>query len=115
MPKLLSEKDIKKIWKYAVTITIKNVGELIDSGGVKPNMMSNGYFASLSIDDILDNAYVYHLSISNPSDKTDNKIAESMAEDILGEGYDNKGSMNHPNVIHFLKVKYKFDEELEEK
>ncbi len=47
--KILTDDDVKKVWEDITIISKDTVMKMIDSGGVKPIPMSNGYSASLSL------------------------------------------------------------------
>jgi len=71
---------------------------------IKPTFLSNNYAVSLSLDIMRENLRIIHLSVANTKGKTDIKMAESIASDIIGEGCQMIGPMNLENVIHFMKV-----------
>ncbi len=101
---MLEEEDIKKVWNNVVIVSIENVMGLINKGGVKPVLLSNGYMASLSIDIINNEIRPLHLSISNPSGLTDAAEGDIIANDILGEGCKYMGIMYNTNCVHFMKI-----------
>lgn len=104
--KILTEDEIKKVWDSITTISVDNVFDMIESGGVKPVAMSNGYVAALTMD-IISEHVIYHLSISNPNGKTDLCMVNSMAQDILGDEYELLTIGQLSGCIQFIKMEKK--------
>lgn len=104
MPKILTDEEVKKVRKSIMTVSLGNLHEMIEAGGIKPTFLDNGYATSLSLDVIRENLRLIHLSVFNTKGNTDIKVAKSMANDIIGEGYQMVGPMNVKNIIHFMKV-----------
>lgn len=107
MPKILTEEEVKKVRKSIKIISLGNVHEMIKGGGIKPILLDNGYKTSLSLDVVRENLRYFHLSVSNTKGTTDIEMANSIACDIIGEGYQTIGPMNLKNVIHFMKIEKK--------
>ena len=104
MPKILTEEEVKKVRKSIMTISLSNVHKMIESGGIKPTFLSNGYATSLSLDVMRENLRIIHLSVYNTKGNTDIEMAKSITSDVIGEEYQMIGPLNRKNVIHFMKV-----------
>lgn len=101
---MLKEEDIRNVWNSIKILTADNIVKSINKGGFKPVLLANFYSATLTIDVIKDTFRPLHLSVSNRLGTTDHKIAELIAEDILGKGYEKVGIMYNSNNIHFMKI-----------
>ena len=104
---MLNGDEIKKVWDSITTISIDNVFDMIESGGVKPVAMNNGYVAALTMDILSEKNTMYHLSISNHNGKIDVHMANSMAQDILGDGYELLTIGQLSGCIQFIKMEKK--------
>lgn len=105
MKRILTDEDIKKVWENIITVTLGNIADFIDGGGVKPITMSNGYNAAMTIDILSERISIYHLSIINPKGKTGIVKAQRMAYEILGEGYTQLDIETISGCIQFIKAK----------
>jgi microsomal dipeptidase-like Zn-dependent dipeptidase len=105
MKRILTDEDIKRIWENMAIITLNNVADFIEGGGVKPIIMSNGYNTAMTIDVLSDRISIYHLSINNPKGKTGIVTAQKMAQEIFGEGYTQLDIETISGCIQFIKKK----------
>jgi len=103
MKRILTDDDIKNVWGNIIIVTLGNVADFIDGGGIKPIAMSNGYNASMTMDVLSERISIYHLSINNPKGKTGIVTAQKMAYEILGEGYAQLDIETISGCIQFIK------------
>lgn len=104
MPKILTEKEVNKIRGKLEEISIRNIQNILGKG-IEPTKLSNGYAASLSIDELREGFEIYHVSVSNWKGETDIKTAQDIADDIIGENNKFAGEMYVKDVFHFYKLK----------
>ena len=112
--KMLSHKDIEKIWNSIKSVSSDDAIYMIKKGIiVKPTVMSNGYFALLSLDTHSGERKEYHLSISNPIGTVKFEIAAAMAREILGDC--DQLDAGFRGVYHFVRNADEVSNEIEEK
>ena len=105
MKKELNEDDIKRVWESLMVVSLENIKGFIESGGIKPVVMSNGYMVGLSIDIFSENVSMYHLSINNLKGQTGIVKAQKMAHEIFGEGYTQLNMKSISGAIQFIKIR----------
>lgn len=100
--KVLSDKDIKNIWKSVKPVTSDDALYMLKNRDiVRPMIMENGYFALLSLNIHKDGRKEYHLSISYPLGIVKFEIVAAMARDILGDC--DQLNVGFRGVYHFVK------------
>ncbi len=97
---LITEAEIKTLRANAKTV---RGGDIVY---VKPLELASGYRVSMTNDDAGTGRTFEHVSVYNPSGRTDPADAERIARAVLGEGY----SLFGGGVIltenkHFIKIK----------
>ena len=110
--KVLSDKDITKIWKSVRSVSSDDAKYMIKNRGiVKPMTMSNGYFTLLSLDIHGDGRKEYHLSISYPLGIAKFETASVMAREILGDC--DQLNVGFRGIYHFVKNTDEVDNEVD--
>ena len=102
---LITEAEIKTVRANAKTISFKDAlkGSLIE---VKPLIIASGYKVSMTLNDADTNRIIEHVSVYNPSGRTDPADAERIAAAVLGEGYILWGDGERlKENKHFIKIK----------
>ena len=108
---LITEAEIKTVRANAKTISFKDAlkGSRIE---VKPLIIASGYKVSMSMDAAGTGRVIEHVSVYDPSGRTDPADAERIAAAVLGEGYRvwGDGELLRENK-HFIKIKIQQREE----
>jgi len=108
---LITEAEIKTVRANAKTITFEDAlrGPRIE---VKPLIIASGYKVSMTLDAAGTGMVIEHVSVYNPSGRTDPADAEIIAKAVLGEGYMvwGDGELLKENK-HFMKIKKQHQEE----
>lgn len=102
---LITEAEIKTVRANAKTVTFEDAikGTRIE---VKPLILASGYKVSMTLNDAGTGRVIEHVSVYNPSGRTDPADAEIIAKAVLGEGYTvwGDGELLKENK-HFIKIK----------